>query len=157
MTHVATKRSSGPIIWACSPGSAGSIPLSTNAIGSSTQAHTPNKAQNSQRSTSVSLADFLTPPREKQMSSLSPFPVTATAPWLKNECTFNEVEKTTTIPTNFSKSISQIQAEEADLKGKQDKSYGKGGGSWYVERRERAESVLEIQKNTKENSEYRLL
>mmetsp|Transcript_26222 Transcript_26222/g.30211 ORF Transcript_26222/g.30211 Transcript_26222/m.30211 type:complete len:186 (+) Transcript_26222:3924-4481(+) len=66
-------------------------------------------------------------------------------------------KKTTPIPTNFSKSISQIQAEEADLKGKQDKSYGKGGGSWYVERRKRAESVLEIQKNTKENSEYRLL
>mmetsp|Transcript_16761 Transcript_16761/g.19104 ORF Transcript_16761/g.19104 Transcript_16761/m.19104 type:complete len:1470 (-) Transcript_16761:116-4525(-) len=134
-----------------------SVPLYINAVGNSAQAYTPNKAQNSQRSTSVSLADFLTPSREKQTSSLSHSPVTATSPWLKNECTVNEVQKTTPIPTNFSKSISQIQAEEADLKGKQDKSYGKGGGSWYVERRKRAESVLEIQKNTKENSEYRLL
>lgn len=60
--------------------------------------------------------------------------------------------------TPNSKSIVQIQAEEADLKARQDKSYGKeGGGSWYVNRRERAESVLEIQKSAQEDLEHRLL
>lgn len=55
------------------------------------------------------------------------------------------------------KSIAQIQVEEENLRLKQDKSYGKGGGSWYVERRERAESVLEIQKIAQEDFEHRLL
>jgi hypothetical protein len=150
-SSVATKRPTEPIVWASSPGSTRCVPLAMYA--------TPDqKAQNSQRSTSVSLADFLTPSRDKQISFLSSSP--NTAPWLKDEPAANKVEKTTTtmMATPNSKSIVQIQAEEADLKARQDKSYGKeGGGSWYVNRRERAESVLEIQKSAQEDLEHRLL
>ena len=150
-SSVATTRSTEPIVCASSPGSTRCVPLAIYA--------TPDqKAQNSQRSTSVSLADFLAPSREKQTSFVSTSP--NTAPWLKDEPAANKIEKTTTMIMTApnSKSIVQIQAEEADLKARQDKSYGKeGGGSWYVNRRERAESVLEIQKSTQEDLEHRLL
>lgn len=108
---------------------------------------TPGPSQKSEgRSPSISLADFLTPQKKKPSSS------PAVAPWMKSPSSKIDV---TTSPT--AKSIAQIQAEEETLRSKQDKSYGKGGGSWYVERRERAESVLEIQRSAQEDLEHRLM
>jgi hypothetical protein len=51
----------------------------------------------------------------------------------------------------------EIQAEEANLKIREDKTSGIVGGSWYVERRERASSLLEIQKGARQEQEERLL
>ena len=104
------------------------------------------KAQNRDERSSISLADFLTPKRKKPTSKPD------TAPWMKGP-----TNTTKTLSTANPKSIIQIQAEEENLKSKQDKSYGNGGGSWYIERRERAESVLEIQKHAQQDLEHRLL
>lgn len=122
---------------------------------------TGKSAGSSQRTKNVSLADFLLPSRKKQMPALASFPGIASAPWSKTESVVVNVEDKTTAAAvgevNSGRSILQIQAEEASLKANQDKSYGNGGGSWYVERRERAESVAKIQRNAKEELQYRLM
>ena len=99
-----------------------------------------------ERSPSISLANFLSPPKKKTTSS------PAIAPWINSPTSKPDIS-----PSPNRKSIAQIQAEEETLRLKQDKSYGKGGGSWYVERRERAESVAEIQKTAQEDLEHRIL
>jgi len=134
------KRSPEPVIWNSSPGASRCVRKSTHTH---TAPHQECKTERKEESqcTSISLADFLTPSR-KQKTPLSSS--SATAPWLSNT-------------TPSSKSLMQIQAEEEHLKARQDKLYCNGGGSWFVERRERAESVLEIQKGAQMDLEHRLL
>jgi hypothetical protein len=139
------KESPNALVWDSSPGSTRCVPLSI--YSDPELSFTPEKVHNrDERSSSISLADFLAPSKKKPASSPS------TAPWMKSPSS-----KPESSPTPHAKSIAQIQAEEENLKSKQDKSYGKGGGSWYVERRERAESVGEIQKVAQEDLEHRLL
>lgn len=145
MMYGGIKESPNPIVWDSSPSSTRCVPLS--AYSDPELCFTPDKVHNrDERSSSISLADFLTPSKKKPATS------PATAPWMKDLSS-----KPESSPTPNAKSIAQIQAEEENLKSKQDKSYGKGGGSWYVERRERAESVAEIQKFAQEDLEHRLL
>lgn len=146
-TLVGTKASPKPLVWESSPFSTRCVPLSLYSAPRlpSTPIKTPNREE---RFPSISLADFLVPTPKKQL--LSP---PDAAPWT-SPCSAKESEAS---PMPNAKSIAQIQVEEENLRSKQDKSYGKGGGSWYVERRERAESVLEIQKIAQEDFEHRLL
>ncbi len=139
------KQSPASLNWNASPKSTRCIPKSMYSNPSPPL--TPGITKKSEeRSQSMSLADFLTPKKPKAAAS------PAAAPWLKGP-----VNTPQPLQTPNTKSIAQIQAEEETLRSKQDKSYGTGGGSWYVERRERAESVLEIQKLAQEDLERRLL
>lgn len=96
-------------------------------------------ATQASHSKSFSLADFLAPtqspisqtPGKKSWSSPTP--------------------KAISVP----KSLSQIQAEETNFRARQDKAYEKGGGTWFIERRERADSLLEIQNSTVKEREER--
>eukprot|EP00536_Pseudo-nitzschia_multiseries_P007066 jgi/Psemu1/165220/gw1.158.58.1 len=146
-----TKQPPKPVVWNSSPSSTRCVPLSMYAAAPDVAFSSGETKKTQDRSKSVSLADFLTPSREKKTSS-SP----TVAPWVNNNSNNDPSKKVLKTPPN-TKSIAQIQAEEETLKSKQDKSYGKGGGSWYVERRERAESVLEIQKTAQEDLEHRIL
>jgi len=78
-----------------------------------------------------SLADFLIPP--------APLPSkqkTSDAPWAG-------LRKP---DPNYGKSLREIQEEEAEfVSKKQDSLYGRGGGIWFIERRERANSLAAIQ------------
>ena len=139
------KESPNPLVWDSSPSSTRCVPLSV--YSNPELCFTPdNNHSRDERSSSISLSDFLTPSKKKPASS------PGAAPWMKGPSS-----KPESSATPNAKSIAQIQAEEENLKTKQDKSYGKGGGSWYVERRERAESVAEIQKFAQEDLEHRLL
>jgi hypothetical protein len=51
------------------------------------------------------------------------------------------------------RSLAEIQAEEADFKTRQDQSFGKDAGSWFIERQERANSLLQIQTLAKKNKQ----
>ncbi|VEU38799.1 unnamed protein product [Pseudo-nitzschia multistriata] len=143
VTKKKMKQSSKPAVWDASPTSTRCVPLSMYAT--TRPVFSPEKSEmNPQRSQSISIADFLTP-KKKQTSS------PAVAPWI------NDPAKKSPSALPSTKTLAQIQAEEETLRSKQDKSYGKGGGSWYVERRERAESVLQIQKIAEEDLAHRLL
>mmetsp|Transcript_34147 Transcript_34147/g.80369 ORF Transcript_34147/g.80369 Transcript_34147/m.80369 type:complete len:1487 (+) Transcript_34147:190-4650(+) len=139
-----TKQPPKPAVWNSNPSSTRCVPLSMYAA--TDVGFTPEKTKKSKDRSKISLAEFLNPSHEKKAPS-SP----ALAPW-----TNGPTKKAVKSPPN-SKTIAQIQAEEETLKSKQDKTFGTGGGSWYVERRERADSVLEIQKTAQEDLEHRLL
>jgi hypothetical protein len=55
------------------------------------------------------------------------------------------------------KSLAEIQVEEVDFKTRQDKSYEHGGGSWFIERKEGADSLQEIKLSAEKEREERLL
>jgi len=144
--HGGAKQSPKAVVWDSSSSSTRCVPLSMYAATPDI-IFSPNKVKKTQEpSQNISIADFLTPSREKKPPS-SP----AAAPWMGD----SKKKAPATCPN--AKTIAQIQTEEEKLKSKQDKSYGKGGGSWYIERRERAESVLEIQKIAQDDLEHRLL
>ena len=143
-----TEMLSKPMKWDFSPSSSRCVPL---PFYDDSSTNFTSKSESSQRTKNVSLADFLTPSRKKQIPALATSSGIASAPWSKKESVVVNVKDKTIA------AILQIQAEEASLKANQDKSYGNGGGSWYVERRERAESVAEIQRNAKEELQYRLM
>lgn len=155
------KRNSDPIKWTSVPGSNRCVPLSFyEKRNTGSQLINPAAQSTQKRASSVSIADFLTPPREKiKPQSKSTTSIgNSSSPWSKGSSTFvrEKAKQRTASFENSGRSIVEIQAEEAALKANQDKSYdGTDGGSWYVERRERAESVLEIQKNAQEDLEYR--
>lgn len=142
-------------IWDSSPGSNRCVPLSLYSSDCTT-ATVPifqpdfSSGLTTPRS-SVSLADFLSPskPRSKSTTS-SPSLLESKQP---QQMAWSSCQSSVSVTTH-SNSLLQIVAEETDLREKQDKSYGKGGGSWYVERRQRAESILEIQQVAKEEEEY---
>jgi Zinc-finger of C2H2 type len=138
-------------IWDSSPGSTRCVPLSL--YNAPRLISVPVESQGERR-TSVSLSDFLNPSTlRKSTTSVSATSVShgksdpPVAPWSRPQA-----EKVSTV-----KSIMQIQAEEADLRARQDKSYASGGGSWFVERRQRADSLVEIQKHAEMDLEHRLL
>ena len=138
------KESLTSVTWNSSPNSTRCVPKSL--YSNPGLPFTPGMQKKRQeRSPSMSLADFLTPKPKAAPSN-------AAAPWMKGPTRKPELPQTPN-----AKSIAQIQAEEETLRSKQDKSYGNGGGSWYVERRERAESVVEIQKFAQEDLEHRRL
>lgn len=139
------KDTSSTLAWNSSPSSTRCVPLSLYSAPDLSSSSGRVQSYD-ERSSSISLADFLTPPKKKPPSK------SGTSPWMQGPTTQSK-----TSPTPNAKSIAQIQAEEENLRSKQDKSYGKGGGSWYVERRERADSVLQIQKAAQEDLEHRLL
>jgi hypothetical protein len=132
----------GCAIWDTTPGSTRCVPLSVYGVSSSQpMAGSLNDAQRG----ALSLGDFLAPktPAKPSPSKKSP----PTAPWL--------TPQGSTMPN--SKSILQIQTEEAKLKECGDKSLGSGTSSWFVQRRECAGSLLEIQKGAEKELEERLL
>ncbi|KAL3939360.1 MAG: hypothetical protein SGBAC_005900, partial [Bacillariaceae sp.] len=55
--------------------------------------------------------------------------------------------------SNGKNSLAEIQAEEQKFNSRQDRAYEKGGGTWFLERKERANSLLEIQTIAKEEQE----
>jgi len=132
-------------LWNSSPSSTRCVPLSLYSTPDTPAASKEAKSYD-ERSSSLSLAAFLTPPKKAPSLSSSP------APWINSATSESNAS-----PASNQKSLAQIQAEEESLKLKQDKSYGKGGGSWYIQRRERADSVLEIQRIAQEDREHRLL
>jgi len=149
MLHRRMKESQKLVVRDTSLSSSRTVPSSLTSARD--HSFTPDKiyieAQNrEERPSRISLADFLTPTKKKLRSK------SHTAPWMKRPTSAMK-----TLSTVSPRSIVQIQAQEESLKSKQDKSYGEGGGSWYIERRERAESVLEIQKLDQEDLEHRLL
>jgi len=82
----------------------------------------------------LSLSDFLTPTKQASV----------------------QVQKSWSSPSSTSvakKSLAEIQAEEQEFSTRQDRTYEKGGGTWFIERKERADSLLEIQNNAKEEQE----
>lgn len=121
-------------IWDSSPDSSRCVPLSLYA--------SPDVTATGNRG-SLSLGDFLSPSRQNPPPSSK----TALAPWL--------TPVSAKCPS--SRSLMEIQAEEANLKSREDKSSGSVGGQWFVERRERASSLLEIQEGARQEQEERLL
>lgn len=82
-----------------------------------------------------SLSDFLTPAKQASVAG----------------------QKSWSSPSEKSgqpkKSLAEIQAEEHEFNSRQDRAYEKGGGTWFIERKERADSLLEIQNNAREEQE----
>ena len=133
---------SSQAMWDTTPGSTRCVPLSVYGVSSSQPIAAPlNDAQR----TALSLGDFLAPKTPVKPSPSKKGP--PTAPWLTPQAS----------TTPNSKSILQIQTEEAKLKECGDKSSGSGTSSWFVDRRERAGSLLEIQKGAEKDLEERLL
>ena len=94
---------------------------------------------------SYSLADFLTP---NKPSPSNPKPTAA--PWAASPAS-------PAITASVTKTLQEIQAEETEfVKKKQDSAYGRGGGSWYIERRERADSFTVIQESAEKSREEQL-
>jgi hypothetical protein len=122
------------LVWDSSPGSARCVPLSLYVA--------PDLGVGRNR-VNLSLGDFVSPSDQKTPRSSA----TAAAPWLSPAAQNSP----------SSKSLMEIQAEEANLKQRQDKSSGSSGGQWFVERRERASSLLEIQNGARQEEEERLL
>jgi hypothetical protein len=120
-------------VWDSFPGSSRCVPLflyeapDVNSVG---------------HRNSISIGDFLTPDKASPAKQVSP-----AAPW--------QSPSAAKLPSG--KTMLQIQEEEARLKAREDKSSGSKGGRWYVERRERAGSLLEIQKVAEAEEEERLL
>jgi hypothetical protein len=134
-----TTQSPGCPVWASPPpGSTRCVPLSLYAAPDLTP---PPSAVDGAHRNSYSLADFLAP-------KPTPSPkVKVVAPWSSRQ---------SSAPAN-SKSLAQIQAEEVDFKMRQDKSYEQGGGNWFIERKERADSLREIELSAEKEREERLL
>jgi hypothetical protein len=118
----------GSPIWACSPGSTRCVPLTFYSVPDLTPTAMSGTGRNS-----YSLADFLAP---KPLPSPK---AQAAAPWSN--------KKPSTIIKR--RSLAEIQAEETDFKARQDQSFGQDAGSWFIERRERADSLLQIQNSAK--------
>lgn len=132
-----TKRASVSPVWATpKAGSTSCVPLDIYAAPSLT----PPEADGAHRN-SYSLVDFLAP---KPIASPK---IVVGAPWSSQH---------TTTPASM-KSLADIQAEETDFKTRQDKSYEQGGGTWFIERKERADSFQEIQLSAKKEREENLL
>jgi hypothetical protein len=117
----------------CSPYSTSCVPLSLYTVA-------PTDIGNHG---SLSLGEFL--PTANPTST--PSGTSAPAPWLSSA----------SAKSLSSKTLMQIQAEEVNLKTREDKSSGIVGGSWFVERRERASSLLEIQQGARQEQEERLV
>lgn len=128
--------SPGLPVWSSSSGSPQSISLSASSSPASAPFSSPDHGQKN----SYSLADFLTPSK--------PEPIAKS----RKPKTWTTSQSNTPVAT---KTFAEIQAEEADFKSRQDKSYEKAGGTWFIERRERANSLSEIQKSTRKEQEER--
>jgi hypothetical protein len=121
-------------VWDSSPDSTRCVPLSLYIA--------PEPTEIGNRG-SLSLGDFLSSSSRQPSPSGKSVP----APWLSP----------ISMKSPSSKTLMEIQAEEATLKTREDKGSGMVGGRWYVERRERASSLLEIQNGARQEQEERLL
>lgn len=136
-------------VWETTPGSTRCVPISLYSSTSTGQPLQPDLSSTSP--SSISLADFLSPKHAKSATAVSSAKkATHTATWLRPQVTAQ---------TPNSSSLMQIQAEEAGLREKQDKSTkaGEGGCSWFVQRRERADSFQAIQMRAKKEQEQQQL
>jgi hypothetical protein len=126
--------STGSPVWHSAPGSSRCVPLHVY----SAKTLPPSPSARTGQSSSFSLADFLAPkpnPNAKSPGGKS---------WTSRQA------KAAAAP----KSLAQIQAEETDFIARQDKTYETGGGStWFFERRERANSLREIQNSAVKEQE----
>lgn len=99
-----------------------------------------------------SLADFLAPKPQA-----TPTKIATTSAW---SSTPTKVVKIATKMAGKSKSLAEIQAEEADMKARQDRLYAAGDNgetSWFIERRERADSLHAIQEAAEKDRETQLM
>eukprot|EP00980_Cylindrotheca_fusiformis_P022272 scaffold9172_cov128-Cylindrotheca_fusiformis.AAC.4 len=135
-TPKSSLESAGSPVWHSAQGSSYCVPLQVN---SSSASSLPVANTRETHSSSISLADFLTPKPTLPKKSGG------------GKSWSNPPTKTTPSP----KSLAQIQAEETTFLARQDKAYGKGGGTWFIERRERADSLLEIQDSAAKEQEER--
>jgi hypothetical protein len=133
-----TKRaglSPGHLVWSSSPDSSRCVPLNIYSSPPST----PSVPLEQEQRSSYSLADFLAP--KPDPNGRYPGSKTWSSPQAKAPVA--------------TKTFAEIQAEEIDFKSRQDKSYEKGGGTWFLERRERANSLREIQNSARKEQEER--
>jgi hypothetical protein len=133
-----TPLTSSPMWASPSPGSTRCVPLNIYSASDLTPA--PSTADGAQRN-SYSLADFLAP-------KPTPKGKAAGAAWSSPKAAK---------PTSSTKSLAEIQSDEVDFKTRQDHAYGKGGGTWFIERRERADSLHAIQELAVNEREEQLL
>jgi hypothetical protein len=128
--------STGSPVWHSAPGSSRCVPLHVY----SAKTLPPSPSARTGQSSSFSLADFLAPkpnPSAKSSSGKS---------WTSTQAT--------AAAAAAPKSLAQIQAEETDFIARQDKTYETGKGStWFFERRERANSLREIQNSAVKEQE----
>ena len=120
------------------------LPSWLTSQDSRSAASTPSKsiADNWKAPGSISLSDFMSP-------SQSPAPSTpGSASWASpGAATSAKVRRQT---------FTDIQKEELDFKSKEDQTFG-SNGKWFIERRERAGSLREIQKIEEEERQHQLL
>jgi len=116
------------------PASSRRVPLSVYSSPTTTSTLPQEK---NVKKYSYSLADLLAP--KPDVNAKSPCAKTWSSPQAKTSAN--------------RKSFAEIQAEEVDFKSRQDKSYEKGGGTWFIERRERANSLHEIQNSARKEQE----
>mmetsp|Transcript_557 Transcript_557/g.938 ORF Transcript_557/g.938 Transcript_557/m.938 type:complete len:1396 (-) Transcript_557:68-4255(-) len=117
-------------LWHTKPGSSQCVPTEIYSAASLPTVGSPSSAGNV-----FSLSDFLTPTEQAS----------------------GKGQKSWSSPSAKSvakkKSLAEIQAEEQEFNSRQDRAYEKGGGSWFIERKERANSLQEIQSNAREEQE----
>ncbi|CAJ1965355.1 unnamed protein product [Cylindrotheca closterium] len=115
-------------MWHTKPGSSQCVPTEIYSAASLPVAGSPSAGN------AFSLSDFLTPTKQNSEAS----------------------QKSWSSPTAkgaTKKSLAEIQAEEQRFNTRQDRAYEQGGGSWFLERKERANSLLEIQNTAIEEQE----
>jgi hypothetical protein len=122
-------------VWAISPGTTRCLPMNLLA-----------PAADGQQRNSYSLGDFLAP---KPQAVLSP-KTAVVAPWLSPKDDGKKMN-------SAAKSLREIQEEEVDFKNRQDQSFGKDAGSWFIERRERAGSMRAIQDSAEKDREEQMM
>jgi len=143
-TKVATPKALTPStespVCHSSPGSSHCVPLIVHSA--STSALSPSAPSGQAQRNSFSLGDFLAP-KSSQVAK-SPSTKRWSSPQQANAA-------------GAAKTFAQIQEEEADFKARQAKSYEKGGGTWFIERRERADSLREIEDSARKEQEEQQL
>ena len=138
ITPKALKLSPVSPMWHSSPGSSRCVPLNVYSAPDVIAPSPPSQS-------SFSLADFLAPKPVPKSSNKSPK-------------TWSSPQAETSVATpKKTKTFAEIQAEEVDFKSRQDKTYEKGGGTWFIERRQRAGSLREIQFSAQKEQEEREL
>jgi ribonuclease HII len=121
------------------------------ASDSATSSTTPRSGQRN----SYSLADFLAP---KPQTTPTPTKIATSSAWGSVPAKpAKMVTRTAAVATTKkSKSLAEIQAEEAAFKSRQDRLYivdDSGESSWFIERRERADSLHAIQESAEQERE----
>jgi hypothetical protein len=104
------------------------------------------------------------PPNQRNAFSigdfLAPKPPTTPTPKKGPAKTWTSPIEATKVASTKPKTLAEIQAEEADFKAREDRAYKGGDGkesSWFIERRERADSLHAIQEAAARERETQLM